>query len=100
MAFVKVAETTALKPGAGMVVEAAGRELALFNVDGEFYCIDNTCPHMEGPLGEGDLDGDEVMCPWHAWSFNVKTGEGLYGSGLCVRSFPCKVEDGTVLVEV
>jgi nitrite reductase/ring-hydroxylating ferredoxin subunit len=100
MALVKVAETSELKPGCGMVVEAGGRELALFNVDGEFYCIDNTCPHMEGPLGEGDLDGDEVMCPWHAWSFNVKTGEGLYGLGLCVRSFPCKVEESAVLVEI
>lgn len=100
MALVKVAESTELKPGSGMVVEAAGRELALFNVEGEFYCIDNTCPHMEGPLGEGDLDGDTVMCPWHAWSFNVKTGEGLYGLGVCIRSFRCKVEEGAVLVEI
>src|SRR5579871_4010641 len=100
MAWVKVAEVAELPPGEGKVVEAGRQELALFNVDGTFYCIDNSCPHREGPLGEGWLEGEVVTCPWHAWQFNVRTGEETYNSGLCVRRFPCKVEEGTVLVEL
>ncbi len=100
MAFVKVADAADVPSGSGTVVQAGSRELALFNVEGTFYCIDNECPHMYGPLGEGYLESDVVMCPWHAWEFNVRTGEGLYGTGLCVATHACKVEDGAVLVEV
>jgi len=100
MAFVKVAEARNSPPGSARVVEAGGRELALFNVGGEFYCIDNTCPHNEGPLGEGGLEADVVMCPWHAWQFNVRTGRMIYNESMCVATYPCKLTDGDVLVDV
>jgi nitrite reductase (NADH) small subunit len=100
MAFVKVAEAADVKIGEGKVVAVGSREVALFNVEGEFYCIDNQCPHAAGPLGEGWVEGEIVSCPWHAWQFSVKTGEMLYNSFVCVATFPCKVEDGTVLVDV
>jgi nitrite reductase/ring-hydroxylating ferredoxin subunit len=100
MGFVKVAETAELEPGQGMVVEAQGRELALFNIGGAFYCIDNECPHRGGPLGEGWLEEDAVYCPWHAWPINVRTGEVLYSLGDCVATYSCKVESGAVYVEV
>ena len=100
MGFVKVAEAEKVAVGAGLVIEAGGKELALFNVDGEFFCIDNSCPHHGGPLGEGDLHGDVVMCPYHAWQFSVRTGEGMYGCGVGVRAYDCKLEDGAVLVDV
>lgn len=100
MTFVKVAEAADLSPGEARTVFANGRELALFNVEGEFYCIDNECPHRDGPLGEGELEDDVVMCPWHAWQINVKTGEVMYNPGLCVATHACKVEEGEVLVEI
>jgi nitrite reductase/ring-hydroxylating ferredoxin subunit len=100
MAFVKVAEVEGVPPGSSCVVDAGGRELALFNVAGEFYCIENSCPHNDGPLGEGELEGDVVMCPWHAWQFNVRTGRMIYNESLCVATYPCKVEDNAVLVEI
>jgi nitrite reductase (NADH) small subunit len=100
MAFVKVAEVEQVPPGTSCVVEAGGRELALFNVAGEFYCIDNGCPHSDGPLGEGELEADVVMCPWHAWQFNVRTGCMIYNESVCVATYPCKVMDNGVLVEV
>ncbi len=100
MGFVKVAEADKVEVGTGRVVEAGGKELALFNVAGEFFCIDNSCPHRDGPLGEGELYGEAVMCPYHAWQFSVRTGEGLYGCGVGVRTYATKVEDGDVLVEV
>ena len=100
MAFVKVAEVEQVPPGASRVVEAGGRELALFNVDGTYYCIENLCPHNEGPLGEGELEADVVICPWHAWQFNVRTGRMIYNESICVATYPCKVMDSAVFVEV
>lgn len=75
--FVKVAKTDDVAPGHGRLVEAGGKTLALFNVDGTFHAIDNTCTHRGGPLAEGELHGDEVTCPWHGAIFNVKTGKAL-----------------------
>lgn len=100
MTFVKVADEADVLPGQSRIVEADGKELALFNVEGAFYCIDNECPHRYGPLGEGDLEDDVVTCPWHAWQVNVRTGEVLYTPGSCVETYPCKVEDGAVLVNI
>src|SRR6516162_2068011 len=72
--LVKVAETKEVAPGTGKVVGAEGRSIALFNVAGAFHAIDNTCTHRGGPLGEGQLSGETVECPWHGAHFNVKTG--------------------------
>ena len=75
--FVKVAKTEDLAPGQGKMVEAGGKTIALFNVDGDYYAIDDTCTHKGGPLSEGELDGKEVTCPWHGAVFDVTTGELL-----------------------
>ena len=75
--FVKVAKTEDLAPGQGKMVEAGGKKLALFNVDGDYYAIDDTCTHKGGPLSEGELDSKEVTCPWHGAVFDVTTGEVL-----------------------
>ncbi len=72
--FVRVASTQDVKPGTGIVAEVAGKVLAVFNVDGTYHVTDNTCLHRGGPLGEGELEGETVSCPWHGWQFNVKTG--------------------------
>jgi nitrite reductase/ring-hydroxylating ferredoxin subunit len=74
--------------------------VALFNVDGRFYAISNTCVHRGGPLGQGYVDGETVMCPWHAWTFNVRTGENVVNSELKMACYEVKVEDGQVLVRV
>jgi len=75
--FVKVATTGAIAPGEGKLVDAAGKKIALFNVDGTFYAIDETCTHRGGPLSEGMLIGIEVTCPWHGAVFDVRTGSVL-----------------------
>ena len=99
--LMKVATTKEVAPGTGKVVEAEGRSLAPFNVAGTFYAIDNTCTHRGGPLGEGDLVGEVVTCPWHGAQFNVKTGEVLAPPARTgVRSFPVKVQGDDVLVEL
>lgn len=73
--FVKVAQTNELEPGRGQLVDVKGKRVALFNVDGNFYALDDTCPHRGGPLSEGPIAGEQVTCPWHGSKFNIRTGD-------------------------
>lgn len=73
--YVKVATTNEIEPGQARLVDVNGKRIALFNVDGAFFALDNTCTHRGGPLAEGKLSGYEVTCPWHGSTFDVRTGE-------------------------
>jgi len=90
--FVRIAGTNDVKPGHGIVTEVNGKTLAVFNVDGTYHVTDNDCVHRGGPLGEGDLEGHVVSCPWHGWQFDVTTGE-------CVKNPSAKVNVYQVTVE-
>jgi nitrite reductase/ring-hydroxylating ferredoxin subunit/multimeric flavodoxin WrbA len=82
-------------------VSAAGRPLAISFRDGRFGVVANACNHVGGPLGDGRLDGDYIVCPWHNWKFHRCTGEGEPGfEADRVPSYPVKVENGRVLVDV
>jgi 3-phenylpropionate/trans-cinnamate dioxygenase ferredoxin subunit len=72
--FVEVAKKSEIPEAGVLGVEAEGKRLALINLNGEIYAIDDVCPHQGGPLSEGDISGEEIECPWHASHFNVKTG--------------------------
>lgn len=98
--FVTVAKTTDIKPGMGIAVEAAGKTVAVFNVDGAFHVIDNTCIHRGGPLGEGELEGDIVACPWHGWKFNVKTGVCVANPAAKVVCYESTVEGDEIKVRL
>ncbi len=85
----------------GKLVDAGGRSLAIFRVGTNYYAIDNTCTHRGGPLAEGTLVGEEVICPWHGAHFNVKTG------AVCapparegVKSFAVRVNGNDLEVEI
>lgn len=75
--FVKVAKTSEIEDRCAKCVEIRGRSIALFNLGGEFFAIDDCCSHEDAPLSEGTIEGEEVECPWHAARFNIKTGEAL-----------------------
>lgn len=96
--FVTIAGTAELTPGSGLVKEVKGQAIALFNVAGAYYAIDNTCVHRGGPLGEGELEGDTVTCPWHAWQYSVKTGKSLNNPSACVKTYEVKVEGTDIKV--
>jgi nitrite reductase (NADH) small subunit len=98
--FVRVAAAADVPPGTGMVVRADVKTLAVFNVDGQYYAVDNTCPHRGGPLGEGDLDGAVVACPWHGWAWDVTTGGNVNNPAVRVARYPVLVEDGEIFVGV
>lgn len=96
--FVRVAATTDIQPGHGIVAEANGKTLAVFNVDGTIRAIDNTCCHRDGPLGEGELEGTIVTCPWHGWRFDVTTGSCVNNPSAKVAAYQVKVEGNDVKV--
>jgi nitrite reductase (NADH) small subunit len=98
--YVPLLHADELAPGQATERLVDGRPVAVFNVEGRFYATSNFCIHRGGPLGQGQLDGCVVMCPWHAWTFDVRTGESTVNPELKVTSYPVKVEDGRVLVEV
>lgn len=98
--FVRVASRADVPEGSGMPVEAGGRKVALFNVGGEFYAIDGTCRHRGGPLGEGELSGKCVTCPWHGWEYDVTTGTNVDDPNIRVECFKVRLEGDDVLVEI
>ena len=98
--LIKIAATDEVAPGNGMVAEVKDKSIALFNVDGTFYAIDNTCIHRGGPLGEGELEGEIVTCPWHAWEYNVKTGVSVNNPSACVATYPVVIDGSEVKVEI
>ena len=89
-------------PANGKAMEAAvnGVDVCLANVNGELAAMDNWCPHRRGPLGQGWVEGESVMCPWHAWAFNAKTGKAEYPEHEKVEVFPVKVEGEDVLIDL
>jgi nitrite reductase (NADH) small subunit len=97
--FVKVARVSDVPTGSGISIEAAGKTIALFNCGGTFLAIDDTCPHQGGPLGEGELAGTVVTCPWHEWHFDVRTGVNTDDATCKVASYSVKVEGDDVLIE-
>jgi len=99
--FVKVCKTSEVDDQCGKCIEIQGRTLALFNLGGEFYAIDDLCSHEEGPLSEGFVEGEEVECPWHAARFNIKTGEATCPPAYeGVQSYKVRVSGDDVEVEV
>ena len=95
-----VTQAADIPAGEGRVVDADGRALALFNLEGTFYALDNTCAHRGGPLGEGELDGTVVVCPWHAWRWDVTTGANVNNPAVKMACFPVAVDGGRLFVEL
>ena len=100
MAFVEVARVSDLPPGAMKRVEVDGRALALFHTASGIHAIDGRCPHRGGPLAEGDLMGEQVVCPWHLWTFDVRTGQCVDVSDVCVAVHTVEVQGESIFVSV
>lgn len=99
--LVKLCAASELGPGEGMTVHAGDRDVAIFNVDGEFYALDDECPHEGGPLGQGMVFDETVSCPWHFAEFDLRTGESLDDIAPCaVETYRVVVRDGDVLAEI
>jgi nitrite reductase (NADH) small subunit len=97
---VPVGELRAFPPGSAVVVEAEGREVAVFNVGGSLHAVDARCLHRGGPLAEGAVRDGVVTCPWHWWRYDLRTGARLGAPWLRLRRYPVRVEGDRILVEV
>jgi nitrite reductase (NADH) small subunit len=77
----------------------AGKQICVVNLNGEILAMENTCLHMGGPLGEGVIEKGKVICPWHGWAWDPKTGQGP-GPGAKLAVYPVKMEGGDVLIDL
>jgi nitrite reductase (NADH) small subunit len=100
MAFVKVADISALPDGETMEAKIAGHPYAVCNAGGTLHCLDGECPCTGGPLSQGAIRHDLLVCPWHGWRFDYNTGVCAYDDSITVARFPVKVEDGGIFVDV
>ena len=101
MPFVKVAEVGDVPVGKGVRFEHDGIAVALLNAGGgRFFATSPLCPHEEGPLAEGWLEGDVVVCPWHGYDFELTTGRCRVDDNLAVAVYPVRVCSGAIEVDV
>ena len=97
---VAVGKLSDIPPGGCAVVTVGKKDIAVFNADGKFFAIDDTCPHQGASLGEGILHEGTVICPWHAWTFSLRTGESPIAPELSVACYPTRLAGESVEVEV
>jgi 3-phenylpropionate/trans-cinnamate dioxygenase ferredoxin component len=101
MTFERVASGADVAPGSVRVFQAGDRSIALCNLDGSFYAVDNLCTHDNGPLGEGTLYNGTVECPRHGARFDVQTGAvKALPAVRPVRTYPVQIDGDEVSVDV
>jgi len=96
--FIPVAEVTEVPPGRSKVVRVAGKAIALFNVEGAIYAMENRCPHEGGPVGDGEFVGTVITCPSHQWRFDVRTGACAHDPSILAKTYDVRIEDDMILV--
>lgn len=117
----RVASTEELEDGSRVIADIDGREVAVFGYDGDYYAVANHCIHQGGPLCEGELQGLEafdsgadedawawryeddphvIVCPWHAWRFDITTGQSVDDDRYAVPTYDVRIEEGAVYVVV
>ncbi len=100
MAFVRAARKQDVPPGKIYEFQVAGQAVAIANLDGTFHAINNICAHEGGPLGEGELNGTTVTCPWHMWQYDITTGKLVQNAAVGVDCYPVEVRGDDVFVDV
>lgn len=95
-----VARLSELPDGQGRVVTLGDKSIALFRRGAEVHAIDNACPHVRGPLGEGELAGDLVTCPWHGWQFDIRTGAWARNPEVRVACYQVTITGDEVRLEL
>jgi nitrite reductase/ring-hydroxylating ferredoxin subunit len=96
----KIKTLADLPPGTLTQIQINGAAYALCNHQGTLRLFDGLCPHAGGPLGDGNLDGDQIVCPWHAWAFDCRTGVNDFNPNIQLKSYPVTVQDGTIFVDL
>lgn len=101
MPFVKLTVAADLPPtNEAKEFSCNGKEICVANVDGIYTAMHNICPHRGGPLGQGMIERGKLICPWHAWAWDTKTGATDQNPNMNVAIYPIRIEDGDVLIEL
>lgn len=101
MPFTRIAAKSDLpEPGEAREFTVGEKVVCVANVNGTISAMDNVCLHRGGPLGQGMVEGGKVICPWHGWQYDPKTGEAAHNRAARVVVYPIKVEGDDVLVEI
>jgi len=90
--FHTVAQVGEVPEGQGLAVEVDGRMIALFHEGGQYYAMDDCCPHQGAPLSDGLVYDKSVECSWHGWRFSLESGKWLDSPRTCVKTYPVRVE--------
>jgi nitrite reductase (NADH) small subunit len=100
--WIRVTETINIPPREGRALRVGDREIAIFNMGDRFLAVDGQCPHQGGPLCDGIVAGDAVVCPLHAWKVNLDTGavERPAQAKVCVPTYETRVDDGIVMLSL
>src|SRR5512138_653901 len=99
--FVKAAQAGDIASGDRKIIQVEGAFIAIFNLDGQYYAIEDVCSHDDGPVAEGDLEGYEIVCPRHGARFDIRDGRVLSFPAITpIRSFPVKIEGNDILIEM
>jgi nitrite reductase (NADH) small subunit len=99
MAFLRTARKDEVPAGTIREFSLEGKAIALANVGGKFYAINNTCLHRGGPLAEGALNGSTVTCPWHGWQYDVSNGKLVMNQAVGVVCYPVEVRGDDIFVD-
>ena len=100
MEFIDIASIHDLPVGRARTVKVGDRSIALYHTVSGFFASDNRCPHRGGPLGEGDIIGGEIICPWHLWGFDIASGECTGNAEVSIVTHEVKVEGDRILVKL
>jgi nitrite reductase/ring-hydroxylating ferredoxin subunit len=100
MPFVKVATVAEVPENSVLEVSIGEDFYAICNVDGTITALSGVCLHEGGPLGQGNIAGGRLVCPWHGWEFDCRTGVNSYDSSECVATYTVKVEGSDILLQV
>ena len=100
MVSVRVANLSEIPPGTVREIRVGSATYAICNIDGEIHAVSGDCPHRDGPLGHGALHGYQLVCPWHAWEFDVRTGDCDMGPGCRIATYPARVVGSDIHVEL
>lgn len=100
MPFVNAGKLSSLPPGEAMQAEIAGKQYAICNVGGELHALDGICPHLGGPIGDGALHDHIVVCPWHAWEYDCRSGENTWDPDTKLQKFAVRTEGDDILIDV
>lgn len=99
MAFVRAAKKDEIPPGTIREFQLDGKNVAIANVDGKFFVINNVCLHRGGPLGQGELEGKVVTCPWHGWQYDVTSGKATMNPAVGVETYAIELRGDDLFVD-